>query len=323
MAKEKENYKNKFTENREDFVKQVIESLDKGEIPWEKDWTTNSKPLNPITKTEYKGINNIMLSTISNIKGYDDPRWMTYKQAKGNEWQVKKDEKGAKIELFKFYDKSTKKDLDMKKYNSLSFSKQSKYFKENVQIIAKNYVVFNGEQIEGIPGLEKKERKEVDYNKIDSILENSNIKISYGGDRAYYDLKKDTIQLPNKADFRSANSFYGTALHELAHSTGHPQRLNRDLSGKFGSESYAKEELRAEFSSVFLGQEKGLNYSERNLENSAAYIKSWSKILKNDINELFVAAKTGNTITKHILGYENTKQPEFKKSKEKKVEFER
>lgn len=323
MVKEKENYKSKFTENREEFVKQVIESLDKGEIPWEKDWTNSSRPLNPITKTEYKGNNNMMLSIISNLKGYSDPRWMTYKQAQGNEWQVKKGEKGTKIELFKFYDRSTKKDLDMKKYNSLNTNQQQKYFKENVQVVAKNYVVFNGEQIDGIPGFEKEEKREVEYNKIDDILENSNIKISYGGDRAYYNSKSDSIQLPNKADFKSENSFYATALHELAHSTGHPQRLNRDLSGKFGSTSYAKEELRAEFSSVFLGQEKGLNYSERDLKNSTSYIKSWSEILKNDINELFDAVKVGNSITKHILGYENTKQPELKKNHEIKVEFER
>ena len=70
--------------------------------------------------------------------------------------------------------------------------------------------------------------------------------------------KHRPIFLPEQEAFHSENDYYATALHEIAHSTGHPSRLNRDLSGKFGSKSYATEELKAEFASVFIGQEKGL-----------------------------------------------------------------
>ncbi|MGL4867575.1 MAG: zincin-like metallopeptidase domain-containing protein, partial [Cetobacterium sp.] len=93
------------------------------------------------------------------------------------------------------------------------------------------------------------------------------------------------------------------------------------LSGRFGTESYAKEELKAEFASVFIGQEKGLNYNERHLENSNAYLQSWINVLKNEPNEIFTASKEADKISTHVLKYEKEKQPKIEKSLKKEMEI--
>lgn len=316
-----EEKKNKFKEEREKFVDGVIKSLEEGKIPWEKDWNNIGLGAikNPITGTKYKGINNVRLFVTMIEKGYTDTRWVTFLQAQKEEWKIKRGEKGTPIEIFKYYDKSTKKDLDMEMYKRLSREKQLEYFKENVYIMGKTYTVFNGEQIEGIPPLEYK-KVEVDYNKLDKIIENSGVTFQYGGDEAYYNREKDMIVLPKKEQFKTEAAFYGTALHEIAHSIGHEKRLNRTMEGSFGSEKYAREELVAEFASVFIGQEKGVGYSERNLENSKAYIQSWVSVLKNDKNELFTAIKEAEKTCEMVNEYELGKVLNTALSKEKGIE---
>lgn len=321
---EEKNKKNKFSEVRENFVNAVIESLEKGKIPWEKTWNSEfgaNLLYNPVTGTKYKGVNNMMLLCSSYLNRYEDNRWLTFNQAKEKGWSVRKGEKGTPIEIFKFYDKSTKKDLDMKMFNSLDLKERQEYFQKNVYVVAKNYTVFNAQQIEGIPSIEKKEKKDIEYNKIDKIIENCGVPIIHRGNQAFYSSNIDTIYLPEKGSFKSENDYYATALHEIAHSTGHSSRMNRDLSGTFGSKSYAIEELRAEFSSVFIGQEKGLNY---NFENNVAYIQSWASAIKNDHEVLFGAIKDASKITEVVLGYEkgNSFSKEQNKSKSKDNEIE-
>lgn len=289
------------------FVEHVIASLEKGKIPWEKDWSTSQAPYNSVTEKPYTGKNNLILNVMGDDKGYTDPRWMTYNQAKEKGWQVNKGEKSVPLKYVYQVDKTTGKPVDKEMLKKLSPQDRMDY-QRNLRTVIKDFNVFNAQQISGIPPLEKTVR-EVDFSKIDKILENSNIEISYRGDRAVYNSGKDTIALPEKSQFKSENGFYATALHELAHSTGHPLRENRDMSGKFGSSSYAKEELRAELASVFIGQEKGLSYSERHLENSTEYLKGWISVLKNDPNELHKAASDALKISKTVLGYENQKQP--------------
>ncbi|MEE0137721.1 zincin-like metallopeptidase domain-containing protein [Fusobacterium ulcerans] len=312
--------KNKFKEEREKFVDAVIKSLESGKIPWEKDWNNVSGPIqNPITGTKYRGINNIRLYATMIKKGYTDNRWVTFKQAQKEEWKIRKGEKGTSIEIFKYYDKLTKKDLDREMLRTLSLEKQREYWVKNVYPMGKTYVVFNAEQIEGIPPLEHK-KVEIDYNKLDKIIENSGVTFKYGGNEAYYNKAKDMIVLPRKEQFKTEAAFYGTALHELAHSTGHEARLNRTMKGNFGSEKYAREELVAEFASVFIGQEKGVGYTQRNLENSKAYIQNWIDVLKNDKNELFTAIKDAEKASEMVMGYELGKELNIDKSKNKGIE---
>lgn len=301
----------KYKEKRDKFVESVIQSLEEGKIPWERDWESTSGIIhNPVSQTEYQGKNGFKLAVTSFLKGYKDPRWVTFKQAQQAEWKVKKGEKATTIEVYKRYDKLTKKDFDEKSLSGMSSSEKSKYMKENVYMFIKNYNVFNGQQLEGIAPFQE-EKREVKYEKIDKILENSKVPIQYLGDKAFYNLETDSIALPEKGNFKSENRFYGTALHELSHSTGHADRLNRDLQGKFGSKSYAREELVAEFSSVFIGQQLGLNYDKEMLNNSKAYLQNWASQLKEDKSLLYGAIKDAEISSKCIVEMQTKEGPEI------------
>jgi len=129
-------------------------------------------------------------------------------------------------------------------------------------------------------------------------------------DRAFYSRSEDAVHLPQQDAFRSAADYYGTALHELAHWSGHPTRLNRPTlneSYRFGDPNYAKEELRAELASVFLSAERGIPH---NPEQHAAYVGSWIKALQDDKNEIFRAAKDAHKAADFILGLEKSKTVE-------------
>lgn len=297
-----------ISEERKKIVERVIEHLEKGTAPWQKPWESKlGVPYNPVTDSKYRGINSLNLTLLSIEKGYEDPRWATYKQAQDKEWNIKKGAKGVRIEFFRLYDKSIKKDLDLEKYNQLPTKEKNEYSQKNITVVSQYYTVFNGSQIEGIPEL-KLEKKELDEKRVDSlekILENSEAKIYFnGGDKAFYNPDKDSIHLPKRENFKTVENFYATALHEMAHSTGHADRLDRDLTGKFGSEKYAKEELRAEMASMFISQDKGVNLSKEHFENHSSYVNSWIKVLKEDHNELFRAAKDASVISDRILGLE-------------------
>jgi len=120
-------------------------------------------------------------------------------------------------------------------------------------------------------------------------------------ENGFYNRRTDSIHLPPKDAFKDAPGYYGTALHELAHWTGHPSRLNRSTlseSYRFGDLNYAKEELRAELASVFMAAELGVPHDPA---NHAAYVGSWIKALREDKNEIFRAAHEASAATDFVL----------------------
>ena len=143
-------------------------------------------------------------------------------------------------------------------------------------------------------GVPEKEMPMIDVNdrieKAEAILDYWNAnesKIVHGGSQAFYSPSADEAHLPEREKFKSTQSFYDTAFHEIGHSTGHESRLNRDLSGRFGSQSYAMEELRAEIASIFMEQDLGIEASEERLQNNAAYIQSWKDKIKENPNAYY------------------------------------
>lgn len=121
------------------------------------------------------------------------------------------------------------------------------------------------------------------------------------GNAAFYSPSTDSITLPERGQFANASDYYDTALHELGHWTGHESRLNRDLSGRFGTPDYAKEELRAEIASMMLASEIGLPH---NTQQHAAYVASWIKILKEDPAEIIRASADAQKITDFVKNLE-------------------
>ncbi len=164
--------------------------------------------------------------------------------------------------------------------------------------------VFNAEQIDGLapaparPAMLEWQRHE----KAETILSNSGVPIRHvPGDRAFYRLVEDAITLPEREQFPTGDRYYATALHELGHATGHPSRLGRDIAHPFGSEGYAREELRAEIASLMLGEQLGVGHDPG---QHVAYVGSWIRALENDPREIFRAAADAEKITKLVRSFE-------------------
>jgi antirestriction protein ArdC len=125
------------------------------------------------------------------------------------------------------------------------------------------------------------------------------------GDRAGYIPSKDYIVLPPAPAFDTIGSYYSTVLHELGHFSGHPTRLNRDLSGRFGSQSYAAEELIAELTSAFLCAELGVQGELRH----SGYIDHWIKMLSSDDRAIFTAASKASHAASYLRSFSKTTRP--------------
>lgn len=294
---------------RQEVTDNIVAMLEKGVAPWQKPWDAQSHlamPVNPTTDRAYRGGNAIHLLAVGLQRNYDDPRWMTYKQASEQGWQVRRGEKGTQIE---FWDVKTQPNGSKQAGQTPEApegTEEGKNGEPGQRLIHRVYTVFNARQIEGIPTLNPVVREPFEMAEAgERILKNSGAKISHDqADRAFYDRRRDAIHLPPKEAFKDAPGYYGTALHELGHWTGHPSRLDRwtlNDNYKFGDTNYAKEELRAELASVFIAAEKGIPHDP---ENHAAYVGSWIQVLKQDKNEIFRAAHDASKAADLLLSLE-------------------
>ena len=299
---------------RQEVTNQIIEMLEKGTAPWQKPWEAGATalPFNPTSERGYRGGNALHLMATAARKGFTDPRWLTYRQAQENGWQVRQGEKGTQIEYWQFSDRAPRAGAGENAPEGPSATPEESPARHAP--LHRVYTVFNAQQIDGIPPQEPKRLQDWEVAKTgEEILQNSGAAIAHDQqDRAFYSRSQDAIHLPAKEAFRSAPDYYGTALHELAHWTGHPSRLNRPTlneSYRFGDPNYAKEELRAELTSVFLAAERGIPH---NPEQHAAYVGSWISALKNDKHEIFRAAKDAHSAADYLLGLERSRSVESK-----------
>jgi len=260
-----------------EITNKMISSLKSGTVPWKKNWQS-SLPKNLSTDKEYRGINLLILMNTD----FGTPYWMTFKQAKSLGGSIRKGEKGTRIVFWKLVEKG--EDDEFAKF-----------------AIIRQYTVFNLDQTEGI---EKPVEEEKNLS-CEKVVENYPLpQPSFRFGKPSYSPKRDVVSIPNISDFNSSDDYYSTLFHELAHSTGHKERLDRgfeDSSLSFGSEDYSKEELIAEFSSSFICAKVGI---ETNFDNSASYIASWLKVLKKDPKIVVQAAQKAQKVADFILGKE-------------------
>ena len=162
--------------------------------------------------------------------------------------------------------------------------------------------VFNADQIDGLPAVKSQVKTWPEIERAENILVQSGASIRHvDGSGAYYSPAKDEICMPAKSQFADGAKYYGTVLHELGHWTGHESRLARDLKNPFGSEAYAKEELRTEIASLIVGDELSIG---KDVGQHAAYVKSWIKVLQEDPMEIFRAAADAEKIAALVMSYE-------------------
>ena len=294
---------NAMNKLRSDMAQRFLDALNQGKIPWKACWQ-GALPCNAATGKLYRGVNALYLSIVADDRGFTDPRWCTYLQAEKNGWQVQKGAVSAKVEYWACYDRKKKKLLSWEDVRKLLAADPA--YEKNLQLSCRMYSVFNAEEIEGIPALQ---RNATDIGTLrqqrDNLIRNMGIGYHEEGSRAYYSPGADAVTLPPEASFDDTYSYMATFLHECGHATGHPSRLNRGLSGIFGSESYAREELRAEIASAFTAQALGLQLSDSQLEyhlsQHIAYVQSWSETLQKNPEELFRAIKAAEAISDYLI----------------------
>jgi antirestriction protein ArdC len=281
----------KNTEERRDVYAQVtdkiIAELEKGERPWFKPWNAAhaagsiSRPLRH-NGQPYSGINVLMLWIDAMDKGFNAPLWMTFKQALELGGAVKKGEHGSLVVFASTFDKpETDNDSGEDTKRKIPFMK--------------GYKVFNVEQINGLPAhfYATAEAPRIDESQrlehAERFFANTGITIKHGGNKAFYSIASDHIQMPPFESFKDPESYYSTLAHEASHATRAAHRLDRDFGQKaFGDEGYSKEELVAELSASYLGVDLGI--APAVMDDHAAYIGSWLKALKNDKRFIFKAA---------------------------------
>jgi antirestriction protein ArdC len=276
----------------QEFANRIIAELESGVKPWVRPWDPDKAggpqaPINPVTGKRYHGVNVLILGMDLRAFQSGDPRWMTYQQAQEKHWQVRKGEKSTTIFFTKPYEVEDHEAEDGTK---------------TIRVL-KHYAVFHASQIDGLPPYQAPAVEDAPWTRpeaADIILKNSGAVVRIGGDRAFYSPATDHIQLPPEHAFRGPDEFAATALHELAHWTGHPSRLNRDLQHRFGSSAYAMEELRAELASAFVANEIGI---PTDIPHHASYIAQWIKPLKDDKREIFRAAADAQRIASMELGF--------------------
>lgn len=339
----KDEKKEKIAKLKKEFVNKLLEfAKEKGHFPWqEPNFSNFPKRLAELEKIKknnenqaaeprgrneaiYKGSNLIRLSMIADERGYSDSRWATFNFIKEHGGRVKAGEIGTKV---LHYSPPTPRTRLNKKTGEIEYEYEmveGKGFKlnekgEKIKKMRpgseKVFTVFNVCQTEGLklepePPMLKLDEKDK-CPAMEKIIANSEAPVKhdqYTGFKRYYSPMLDEVHVPPANMFKSISAYYATVAHEIGHSTGHSTRCNRDLSGSFGSNSYAREEMVAELTAVFLSCELGIKIPPKELDNHAEYMRCWDQEIKTltekpeELNKIISDAQAASDyIKKHML----------------------
>ena len=271
-------------------------------------------PANVDTGRAYAGGNSLHLAAAQQERGYGDVRWGTYRQIQAGGGQVRKGERGTRI--LSFQDHKRIAVTDERGRPRMDAEGKRGYRHERLPVpYVRQYNVFNAEQADGLPARANPTPEPLwkTHQEAEQVLLDGGVPMRHvAGDRAYYHLNRDEVVLPERGQFPSANHYYQTALHELGHSTGHPERMNREtliegIKTGFGSPDYAKEELRAEISAMMTGERVGVGHDP---SRGAAYVEGWVAALEEDPREIRRAAADAQKISDFVLARSREREPE-------------
>ncbi len=291
----------------------IISLLETHQTQWNRTWVSlgeDGQPAyNALTNRRYTGINQLLLSLETTERRYAKNAWLTFLQIKQQGGAIQKGEKATRIYFHKtlFVDEKGKK-YDPEIIKTMSKERIKKLGIKRIPIL-KYYNVFNVFQTTGLPekcyhyetsviptALEKDERAE-------RLIQSTGATIDYkANQQPCYLPVKDVIQLPLAHQFKGTEHFYNTALHELAHWTGHHTRLDREIINTFGSPKYALEELVAELTAAFLCTHLGFT---KTISNNTSYIQSWLHTLSNDTRFIFKASRKAEQAAAFIMEKNN------------------
>lgn len=288
----------------ERFAEKVISLLEQGTAPWQKPWepARGMSFHNPASGTVYRGVNRLNLAISSLENGFDDPRWMTMRQANEQGYRIKKGSRSTPIVYYSF----TREQDKLDDAGRPLLGEDGKPERETVLLerpVVRFSRVFNGSQVDGLPPLElpAKRYEWEPQERAEALLKASGAVIKHDqADKAFYRPSTDEIHLPPRSSFDAGDKYYATALHELGHWTGHASRLDREF-GPRGTQAYAKEELRAEIASWMLGEDIGVGHDPG---QHAAYVQNWIQALKEDPHEIIHACRAAEHIRDYVLELE-------------------
>lgn len=270
------------------ITERIIEQLENGVIPWQKPWSgTHSGAYNRISNKPYSLLNQMILK--------HGGEYATFKQWSDLGGKIRKGEKSEVVTFWKIQPIEEENEDGEKVIRQIP--------------ILKYFNVFHISQVDGV---EPKEQLKI--SDLEPIEEAEKIKTEYMNrehlkifekvtNDAFYLPIQDYIQVPCKEQYQDIEEFYSTLFHEMIHSTGHKNRLNRpDMQGivRYGSEKYSKEELTAELGSAMIINILGIE-TEKSFKNSSGYIQDWLQVLKNDNKFIVSASIKAEKAVKYIL----------------------
>lgn len=276
----------------------IIAELEAGRLPWVQPWGTPAAaaplglPRNAATGRAYTGVNVLILWGAVVACGFSGQGWLTFRQALALGGHVRKGERGTTV----VYADRFIPDDERRRAQDAGDEPQAIPF-------LKRFTVFNCDQCEDLPDGIAVAPPPIPEGLIlpraEALIRASGIEFRIGGTRAFYSLQHDYVQVPPPQAFFEPVNWHRTALHEGAHATGHATRLNRDLSGSFGSRKYAFEELVAEISAAFLCAALGIVPTVRH----ADYVGAWLDVLRGDNHVIVRAASQASKAADYLLGF--------------------
>ncbi len=260
---------------------EIVSQIEAGAGSWRMPWhaiAAQGQPVNALTGQPYRGGNHLVFGMVAVARDWSSGHWATYKQWKQLDAQVRRGERAT---------------------HGVKWSAVEDRITGEQKLVPFTFAVFNSSQVDGweAPPAEESDTPERIAN-ADSFFSAVGADVRIGGNRAAYSPAGDCIVLPDLAQFRAATDFYATSAHEHSHWSGHPSRLNRDLSGRFGSDAYAAEELVAELSAAFTCSHLGISTTPR--PDHAAYLSSWLRLLRADSSALFHTAAKAQAATDYL-----------------------
>ena len=300
-SKAKAKPKSKKPTPEEKLVEELITLMESGKQPWRKEWdcTNAGKQQNILSHHIYTGQNPALLAFYQMARGYPLPLWAGGGQIKTKGWKIRKGSKACyicvpskyQIEVENTFGEKVKESRTGGFYFSPIFNVKDIEGEDKDEIIARH----QGEAEQPRPEPERMENCEkvfAEYHRRETL------ETQWAGERACYSPSLDIVTMPERKKFHSAHALYSTWAHELGHSTGHSKRLKRDMTGMYGLDTYAKEELVAELCAFLIADELQIN---SDTTNHANYLQSWIKCLRKDPSILKNSLKEANRARNYIL----------------------
>ncbi|MDL2285506.1 ssDNA-binding domain-containing protein [Desulfovibrio sp. OttesenSCG-928-F07] len=290
-----------------ELVDSLVKHIEQGTAPWQKPWKAGELiwPFNAASNTYYNGLNNFLLLD----RGYNDPRWLTFKQASKQDYRIKKGERSSKVRFCIFTEQVAVTDENGNPV--LDENGKPKYEERELttpKVLI--YSVFNASQIAGIEPFVNKQPEWNAAERIEDILANAPVRIEHNrADDARYKQQAGVIELPARSSFATAQGYYTAALHELAHAVRYIDKSENEIAAirkDYGTtKGRAKEEVIADMTAFLLARDLVAGYEP---QNNISYMAGWAEVIKDNPYALFQAASEAEKRKTFILGLELQKE---------------